>query len=188
MIAVAPPRVRTSRPLCFSRPALASLIQHKWPGNIRELENVVRSVALFTDSDIIGLAELAELGELFSPPDEQALLDLSAFHEAGYIPEDSEPSAIRTPPTPIQVPTDGPAPMPSAQLSDAWFELMIEKTGGIAALKKHIEFEAISRAITSSQGNISQAAKELGMKRPRLSQIIHADEMLSELKRKVSSK
>lgn len=34
--------------------ALELLLKHHWPGNLRELKNVMRRAALFTDSDIIG--------------------------------------------------------------------------------------------------------------------------------------
>jgi transcriptional regulator with GAF, ATPase, and Fis domain/Tfp pilus assembly protein PilF len=185
-------RVRGDRRLHFSRPALASLLQHEWPGNIRELENVVRSVALFADGDVIGLSELAELGDLFSPPDEQALLDLSAFHAAGFVPEDGAPARANRPPADEAQPEapepDGPPTEGTVGLNDAWLSGMLEQTGGLAALKKHIEFEAISRAIVACEGNITQAARQLGMKRPRLSQIIHGNEDLGALKRKVDGK
>ena len=55
----------------------------------------------------------------------------------------------------------------------------------VAELKKRIEFEAIGRALRASNGNITRAAERLGMKRPRLSQIIHAIPALSDLKREV---
>jgi len=41
------------------------LCRHRWPGNIRELQNVVRSVALFCESDVIDVDALAEFPELF---------------------------------------------------------------------------------------------------------------------------
>jgi DNA-binding NtrC family response regulator/tetratricopeptide (TPR) repeat protein len=42
------------------------LCRHRWPGNIRELQNVVRSVALFCESDVIDVDDLAEFPELFA--------------------------------------------------------------------------------------------------------------------------
>ena len=60
-------RGRGRESLRFDRRALASMVQHSWPGNVRELENVVRSAALFADGDTIGLAELAELGDILQP-------------------------------------------------------------------------------------------------------------------------
>ena len=39
-------------------------------------------------------------------------------------------------------------------------------------LKRNIERECIQRALTESKGNITRAAALLGMKRPRLSQLV----------------
>ena len=51
----------------------------------------------------------------------------------------------------------------------------------LAELKRKIQAEAIARALTMSKGNITKAADILGMKRPRLSQIINANDELKEL-------
>jgi len=180
------------RPLRMSAEALASLTLHDWPGNVRELENVVRSAALFADSDVIGLSELRELGPFFRTPDEQALL---AVQELLAHPRESEPAP---PPLADVVPqavptTSGPAlPAPSRSAEDRtnvfvddWLERAIAAEGGLAELKKRIEFEAVQRALRASGGNITRAAERLGMKRPRLSQIIHAMPELSDLLREV---
>jgi DNA-binding NtrC family response regulator len=55
--------------------------------------------------------------------------------------------------------------------------------GGVplAELKKKIQAEAIARALKLSRGNITKAAEILGMKRPRLSQIINANDELKAL-------
>jgi len=176
----------------MSAEALASLTLHDWPGNVRELENVVRSAALFADSDVIGLSELRELSPFFRTPDEQALL---AVQELLAHPRESEPAP---PPLADVVPqavptTSGPAlPAPSRSAEDRtdvfvddWLERAIAAEGGLAELKKRIEFEAVQRALRASGGNITRAAERLGMKRPRLSQIIHAMPELSDLLREV---
>jgi transcriptional regulator with GAF, ATPase, and Fis domain len=51
----------------------------------------------------------------------------------------------------------------------------------LAELKKKIQADAIARALRMSKGNITRAAEILGMKRPRLSQIINANEELKAL-------
>ena len=63
---------------------------------------------------------------------------------------------------------------------------MINTTGSLSELKKHIEFEAISAALRKEKGNITRAAKRLGIKRPRLSQIIHANIDLGLLKEQLT--
>jgi len=42
--------------------ALAALLEHDWPGNIRELENLMERVVLLADSDTIGVDDLPPLG------------------------------------------------------------------------------------------------------------------------------
>jgi len=42
--------------------ALAALLEHDWPGNIRELENLMERVVLLTDGDTIGVDDLPPLG------------------------------------------------------------------------------------------------------------------------------
>ncbi|MCB9544663.1 MAG: sigma 54-interacting transcriptional regulator [Myxococcales bacterium] len=179
-------RSQSGRPrLRFSRPALASLLQHQWPGNVRELENVVRSVALFADGDRIGLAELAELGDIFRPPDEAALLALSEAEVAEVAEAPDVAPAVRA-----EAPSLGAAaaapPGEEAVFDEAWLERMLAEEGSLSEVKRRIEFEAISRALRAADGNITRAAERLGMKRPRLSQIIHGSPALGELKREVS--
>ncbi len=42
--------------------ALAALLEYDWPGNIRELENLMERVVLLTDTDTIGVDDLPTLG------------------------------------------------------------------------------------------------------------------------------
>jgi transcriptional regulator with GAF, ATPase, and Fis domain len=180
----------------FSRPALASLLQHHWPGNVRELENVVRSVALFADGDRVGLAELAELGDIFRPPDEAALMLLASIEPQGVREEEvTMPVPVPAAPATIEMAAPGDddddgrevrlglQSGESAVFDEPWLERMLAEEGGLAELKRRIEFEAISRALRQADGNITRAAERLGMKRPRLSQIIHATPALGEFKR-----
>jgi transcriptional regulator with GAF, ATPase, and Fis domain/ATP/maltotriose-dependent transcriptional regulator MalT len=112
---------------------------------------------------------------------------------------DAAPTTAPAPPRPARADDDDdfsatlarlgtplPAPQADATPFDAdWLERALESEGGLAELKKRIEFEAIGRALRASNGNITRAAERLGMKRPRLSQIIHAIPALSDLKREV---
>jgi DNA-binding NtrC family response regulator len=40
--------------------AMAALVEHSWPGNIRELENVIQSAIILSEGDSIGLENLPE--------------------------------------------------------------------------------------------------------------------------------
>ncbi|MEM6842635.1 MAG: sigma-54 dependent transcriptional regulator [Bacteroidota bacterium] len=45
-------------PKTFTRPALESILEHDWPGNIRELRSFVERAALMSDSDQIDVEDL----------------------------------------------------------------------------------------------------------------------------------
>ncbi|MCA9318011.1 MAG: sigma-54-dependent Fis family transcriptional regulator, partial [Planctomycetes bacterium] len=51
---------RGDAPKTLSPDALDLLARHKWPGNIRELENVLRAVSLFAEGDVIHAADLID--------------------------------------------------------------------------------------------------------------------------------
>ena len=50
-------------PKHFSKNALQSMVQHTWPGNIRELKNVVRRTAVRTNTDLIERIDLGKMGD-----------------------------------------------------------------------------------------------------------------------------
>jgi DNA-binding NtrC family response regulator len=74
----------------------------------------------------------------------------------------------REKPSPVQ----GPLVAPAVETdSSAWARLGAEKLS-LKELKTRIEIECIREALEQTGGNITKAAARLGMKRPRLSQLI----------------
>jgi DNA-binding NtrC family response regulator len=69
-----------------------------------------------------------------------------------------------------------------ASLEGAGLLALVKDSGGLVELKKRLEYEAIAYTLKETKGNITSAAKRLGMKRPRLSQIISANAALIALK------
>jgi DNA-binding NtrC family response regulator/tetratricopeptide (TPR) repeat protein len=140
---------RGHTPKSLSSEALALLRQYTWPGNIRELENVLRSVSLFCDEDVLVPRDFADYTEVFSGqstlPSKDSLEINAVNQQAG------DPSRIR--------------------VSSAWTRLADEKLS-LKELKTRIEVECITEALIQTGGNITKAAEKLGMKRPRLSQLI----------------
>jgi DNA-binding NtrC family response regulator/tetratricopeptide (TPR) repeat protein len=172
------------------------LCRHRWPGNIRELQNVVRSVALFCEADVIDVDDLAEFPELFQhvvapgpaltadaflePPravDVVARAPVNASTIAAAPPAQATPA----PPAPPASASAPPSPTPS---TPEVFRRVSEDGEGLALgdLKRRLEFEAVANAIRQTGGNVTRAAALLKMKRPRLSQIINGNPDLKAIK------
>jgi DNA-binding NtrC family response regulator len=132
-----------TRPRRLTTAALRRLTEHAWPGNVRELENVLRASAL--------LAETEDLG----PEDLQGLPDVTRVTMV--------PSQPGIPP---------PPPSPTVNEVDLVYRRI--RAGGVALfdMRREIERGCIAQALEESGGNITRAATLLGMKRPRLSQLV----------------
>ena len=127
-------RERTAPVRRLEADALRLLQRHGWPGNIRELENVLRSVSLLSDNAALGADDFTDYPELGS----------GAPTEHGA--------------------AAGGRPHPYEQIRQSGL--------GLRELKKQIEHECIIEALQESAGSIAGAARLLGIKRPRLSQMI----------------
>ena len=136
--------------MLFDEEAMELLMAYAWPGNIRELENIVRTLVLFSEGRVITRAELQSLRE-FQNADGRATTEgtTQAAAEATATRAESDDTA-----------------------EEAVIERVLREEVGLAEMKKHLELECIKRALQRTNGNITQAAKLLQMKRPRLSQIV----------------
>ncbi len=132
--------------------------RYSWPGNIRELQQVIQSVSLFAEGNLIGMSDLEQYPELLGtrPPPPDGLESVSSL-AAGDGGRDA-------PPPPVDL-----------------FELARSSGLSLKELKRQVEETCIRRALQEAQGNISEAARLLGMKRSRLSQIVNADDELKDL-------
>ncbi len=136
--------------------ALRLLATHAWPGNVRELDNVLRSATLFADDSTLGAK------------------DFSAF-AATFRGGDPEPEVAVTPEPPPAAATAAP----ESEIALAYRRIR----GGDVSLfemKKALERECIVRALEETSGNITRAALLLGMKRPRLSQLVKQYELAAD--------
>ena len=158
-------RERGELALDLSQEAERILLGHGWPGNVRELENVMRSASLFADGHRLEATHLLEFTEL-GPPE--------------AAPSPAPRTATPPPPTPqewVDAAAPPPEPQPNeapppAEPLDVICTDVLSGDLSLADMKKKVEQECIQAALQRTDGNITQAASLLGMKRPRLSQLV----------------
>jgi DNA-binding NtrC family response regulator len=127
--------------------ALAALEAHTWPGNIRELENVLERTILFTKGDRIERADLQLAGA--NDPHHHATPPAGAATISGAIPiildDDDEPLGSE------------PAGAAHGSLKDI-----------VRAETSRVERELIVKALDETGGNVTQAARLLKISRKSL--------------------
>ncbi len=134
-------------PKKLSAAAMRRLCEYSWPGNIRELANVMSNALVMSEGDEIAVEDL----------------DLS-------VQEGGRGSILPPPPS---LGSHGPLGLERDRSEvDAVYERI--RGGGVPLfeMRKEIEKGCIARALGEAGGNITRAANLLGMKRPRLSQLV----------------
>ncbi len=120
--------------------ALAALEAHAWPGNIRELENVLERTILFSKGDRIERVDLQLVGQAIPEPPRTTTND----------------SGSMAPITDDETDADNPAEV-SGSLKDA-----------VRAETARVERELIVKALDETSGNVTQAARLLKISRKSL--------------------
>jgi transcriptional regulator with GAF, ATPase, and Fis domain/tetratricopeptide (TPR) repeat protein len=158
-------------PKPLSSEALRALSRHSWPGNVRELENALRVAALFARGPTLTVDDFSN--------------NVEGLRGIGNLVASVSSSGL--PP-----PLDGPPSLDPRSLdpgrsleslrageslgppSDSTDLVYAEVRAGmrLSDMKRRLEHECIARALVESGGNITRAAELLGMKRPRLSQLV----------------
>jgi DNA-binding NtrC family response regulator/tetratricopeptide (TPR) repeat protein len=139
--------------------ALQLLEDHRWPGNVRELDNVLRASSLFAEGELID-AELI-----------QEQLGGRALPQPAADDEDVEEA----------VALDGAVCSGiAADTARVAYEEIRNRGTSLSDLKRQIERDCIERALAETHANITKAAALLGMKRPRLSQLVKQYGLLEE--------
>jgi two-component system, NtrC family, response regulator AtoC len=136
--------------------AVDHLVSHHWPGNIRELENVIERTILFCEGPLIRLGDLpAELGgtphHALSPPTAEEK-PLAASTSAPGLPAQGSPSGSF--PAAMSIPPVGEE---VGSLKEA-----------VRAETERVEREFIQRALDETGGNVTQAARKLQISRKSL--------------------
>jgi len=162
----------------LSAGALAALKAHPWPGNVRELENSLRAASLFAESDVLEVHDFSENVEslrrasdsydpLVGAPSTLSPPTLRARSHAAAVAASDGAELTK----PDAAGAERASSVPPANPSDAAYSKV---RGGVSLhdMKRLIERECIVRALADAGGNITKAATLLGMKRPRLSQLV----------------
>ena len=127
-------------PLAFSTSVLEKLSEYDWPGNIRELQNIVRRAAINRSGSEITSIPLLPKGSMESNVDQH--------------PPSAPTATAETPPLPEE--RKVPAAAPAAADKDK--ELLL----------KNAELQAIIRAYELTGGNQTKTAEVLGISRSSL--------------------
>jgi two-component system NtrC family response regulator len=121
----------------FHDNALEILVKHEWPGNVRQLKNVVERLVIMADSDMLNSLDLLD-----SP-------QMKQFLKTDEIPDTLE------------------------ELKAVKKQLLEQNYG-------QIEKAFLMKALKASHGNISNAAKRVGMQRPNFSALIKRHQISTE--------
>lgn len=165
-------------PKRFSKEVLRHLMRYSWPGNIRELQNFVRSVLLFVEGSVVERDHLKEFEDFFSSGS-----FIARAPAIEHVLEIVEPVSL----TDASDPGDAAPAAQAAAIDpeDALVEMIVSQKTSLHELKHRLEIESIKRALIQAKGNVTKTADILQMKRPRLSQIINGSEELVQLKQEL---
>jgi two-component system, NtrC family, response regulator AtoC len=130
--------------------AVEQLVSYHWPGNIRELENVIERTMLFCEGSVIRLVNLPAdlLGGMAAVEDRVSDRPSDRMHLA--TPSQSNLPALTT-----------PVPPGSAEAVGSLKEAVRAET-------ERVERELIQRALDETSGNVTQAARRLKISRKSL--------------------
>ena len=135
--------------------ALDLLARHAWPGNIRELRNVLEQATLMTDDPVLGAGHVEALLPSGGPGAGQRDTTAAAVPRLE--------KAVPPPAGPVVRPAPSAVPSPAALAIPA--ELGRPGLGGAVAA---LEVQAIRDALAATGGNKLAAARRLGIARATL--------------------
>ena len=138
----------------FTQRAVDAVMSYGWPGNIRELENVVeRGVILAADSQAIDAPQLFTSGEHFS--DHQFTVDRSG-------------ALVKTDPSRLLDESTVDSEVERVSRSLNKLLLGVESADPDRASLDDIESLLLKKAIEQARGNVAAAARLLGITRPQM--------------------
>ena len=173
---------RNESPKALAPDALDLLARHRWSGNVRELDNVLRAVSLFaegvviTAEDLISNVEDLRLVAQSAPSSAPgSMSSLGGIGAMSLRPSLLPPPAFADDSNEREVDDDsGDVLLPEDEANATAVAYAQVRQGAVSLtdIKRQIERDCIARALRETKGNITRAAALLGMKRPRLSQLV----------------
>jgi DNA-binding NtrC family response regulator len=137
----------------FSPAVLSALKAYDWPGNIRELRNVVERALALCDGPEVMLEDLPE-----AVRGKSGTCIPSAFPPDACVPEDSHPEPLRSAHGESNPEEDSLADSPSCSLHET---------------RREVEIRRILEALEQHDNNRLRAAQELGISRVGLYKKLH---------------
>jgi DNA-binding NtrC family response regulator len=140
----------------FEDDALEVLCSYAWPGNIRELKNVVAQAAVMSDRDVVSAHHLPR--RMRPPAHEEALEPTSeeAYDQAFPSAEPATPAERQPAPEPSSAKPEPPAPAQDGVFIP------------VGATLEEVQEAYIRKVLEQCSGNKTQAAKTLGISRKTL--------------------
>jgi len=156
---------RAESPKTLAQDAIDLLSRHKWPGNVRELDNALRAAALFAETNVILAADFIDNVDDLRIASGKSR---SSFPPPSLVSDNAE-VVISAREDDIE---GEPLPQDEAGATAIAYACVRQGSVSLADLKRQIERDCVARALAETHGNITRAAALLGMKRPRLSQLV----------------
>ena len=142
--------------------AMSLLTAHRWPGNVRQLENAVFRAVVLADGDEIGVAEFPQIASQLSRAgdhDRPVVEHAAAEAAVNHIDEDALPIVNDSADLAGSIAPQSPA--------DAALLSLLDANGEVRTLDE-VETEAIRFAIAHYRGQMSEVARRLQIGRSTL--------------------
>jgi len=169
---------RTEEAKTISPAAVELLQRHRWPGNVRELENALRAASLFADGSAIDIREFVENVDDLRYLSGNSPVSWPAPAPTVPSPRNTQPSVVPASDDSGELEiaeiADDDGALPAGEAGPTALAYACVRQGAVSLgdLKRQIERDCVARALADTKGNITRAAALLGMKRPRLSQLV----------------